>query len=94
MGVSQRILELLEIVEWPPELSIDYLRDDYEHRIADGWALSSHYTEEERAEWRELRDSLRPWIEQVLNAKLEPTLEISEESVEALAGRGLHVPLG
>jgi hypothetical protein len=75
MALSQRILDLLDVVEWPPEISVDYLRDSYEQ--PDSWLRSS--SEEERADSRAIRLVVRSLMSSKVGARLEPRLDALSE---------------
>lgn len=80
MALSQRILDLLDVVDWPPELSVDYLRDAYEQ--PDSWL--QFCSEEERAESRELRHVIHSLISREIKARLEPRLDALSELGEEI----------
>lgn len=71
MTLSRDILHLLDIVDWPPEVPVQYLTDFYEnHAFPSGFSSA-----EERAESHEIRQLLSPSISRAAEARLEPNLE-------------------
>jgi hypothetical protein len=83
MALSQRILDLLNVVDWPPEISVDFLRDSYEQ--PDSWLHIS--SDEERAESREIRLVIQSLMSSKVGARLEPRLD-------ALSEWGEEIPVG
>jgi hypothetical protein len=72
---------LLVFVDWPPEISVAYLRDECERTRNENEDPSS---EEEHAESLELGEWFRSLLHEAVNARLEPTLGSPEPLLETL----------
>jgi hypothetical protein len=82
VALAERLLDLLATVDWPPEFSVDYLRDSYHHTPPEDLPVGS---QTERLESNQQRDWFREVVSLTVSGKLQPKLRGVEEVQEDVA---------